>query len=193
MAQIDYVADWTKRLKSRLYTQFRHSVSWQQWATFLGDMAQDWEDAAQSLLTSLDIDASVGAQLDVIGRIVGQPRTGAVDTLYRIYLKARVLANLSTGTVENIFDVMRAMHGTDALPTYQGGLVKQFAVRIGKVIDRASAMAGVEFLHDSKEAAARGLFVWQETASASMFTFDGTATIPGLGFDVGYFAGAAQA
>ena len=192
MATIDYVDDWAARLRSRLFTQFRDATSWQAWCDeVLGPQFQDLEDAAQTLLTLLDIDASEGVQLDNIGRIVGQSRNGVNDPTYRLYLSARVLANKSTGTVDDIFKVMRALFGQDETqPTYHGGWVKQFAIRIGEALTRAEALIAVEFLGDAKEAGARGILEWTESPPASMFQFDGTASPTGLGFDVGYFAGA---
>ena len=195
MSQIDYIDDWASRLRSRLFTQFRGKTTWNAWCDeVLGPQFQDLEDAAQTLLTLLDIDDSDGVQLDTIGRVVGQPRNGVDDPTYRLYLSARILANKSTGTVEDIFKVMRALFGQDeTLPTYQGGWVKQFSIKIGAVLTRAEALIAADFLGDSKEAGARGILEWIETAPASMFQFDGTASPTGLGFDVGYFAGAKQA
>jgi hypothetical protein len=192
VATLDYVDDWAARLRSRLYTQFRSAESWQAWCDeVLGPQLQDLEDAGQTLLTLLDIDASEGVQLDNIGRIVGQPRNGVDDETYRLYLSARVLANKSDGTVEDIFSVMRALFGQDETrPTYAGGWVKQFSIRIDAALTRAEALIGASFLGDAKEAAARGILEWIESAPASMFQFDGTASPTGLGFDVGYFAGA---
>jgi hypothetical protein len=190
--QIDYIDDWAARLRSRLYTQFRSATTWQAWCDeVLGPQFQDLEDAGQTLLTLLDIDDSEGVQLDTIGRVIGQPRNGVNDETYRLYLSARVLANKSTGTVDDIFKVMRALFGEDeTLPTYQGGWVKQFSIRIGAALTRSEALIATEFLGDSKEAGARGILEWRESAPALMFQFDGTASPTGLGFDVGYFAGA---
>ncbi len=171
MATIDYVSDWAARLRSRLYTQFRSAVTWGQWTDMLGAMAQDWEDAAQTLLTLLDIDASSGVQLDTIGRVVGQPRLGVVDSTYRLYLRARILANRSTGTAEEIYAVFAALLGAAAPPQYIGGWVKQFAIRVGAAITRVQAVAAANFLGVAKEAGARGLVEWQEYADSQMFEF----------------------
>ena len=172
MPTIGYVANWAARLRTRLYAQFRDKVTWKQWADLLGRQQQVLEDATQTLLTILDIDASEGVQLDVIGRIVGQLRTGVEDATYRLYLRARILANRSTGTPENIYSVMRALFGeVEAQPLYIGGWVKQFVIHIGKVLTRTQALVAVEFLHDSKEAGARGLLEWQEYEDSLLFEF----------------------
>lgn len=195
MATMDLVESWQKRLRSRLYAQFASALTWQAWVDdVLAPQFQDLENAAQTILAILDIDNSVGVQLDVIGRLVGQVRLGVNDVTYRLYLKARVLANRSTGTVEEIFGVMRTLFGAATRPRYTGGYVKQFSIRLsGVVVTRAQALIASDFLKASKESAARGLLEWHESDDSVMFTFDGTATPAGLGFDVGYFAGAKQA
>lgn len=182
MSQLDYIPDWAARLRSRLYTQFRSSTSWQAWCDVLGQQFDDLEAAGQTLFTLLDVEASEGVQLDVIGRLIGQPRNGVDDPTYRLYLSARVLANKSTGTVEDIFKIMRALYGQDeAQPRYEGGLVKQFAIRIGEVLTRTEALIGVEFLGDAKEAGARALLEWSESAATGTFhLWDGPVLATGI-------------
>lgn len=47
-----------------------------------------------------------GAQLDVLGGIVGQPRNGLDDDAYRRHISARILLNRSSGTVEEIYQII---------------------------------------------------------------------------------------
>jgi hypothetical protein len=170
---IDLVDDWKARLRSRLYVQFKHAASWIAWCDdVLGPQFDDLERAGQTLLTLMDVDDSEGVQLDNIGRHIGQPRNGVDDATYRLYLSARVLANKSDGTVEDIFKVMRALFGqAETLPTYQAGWVKQFAIRIGAVLTRAEALIATGFLGDAKEAGARGILEWSEYGATSTFAF----------------------
>lgn len=175
---IDYVADWRKRLRGRLYTQFRNKVTWEAWVQLIGRQAQDTEDAVQSLLTLWDITNSFGANLDRIGRAIGQKRLGVDDITYRLYLFTRVLANKSTGTPEEIFSVMRALFGSSAAPRYTLGLVKAFSIRLGFVLTRTQAIIAASFLHDSKESGARANFEWQEFSDDQMFEFADIDPIP---------------
>lgn len=165
---IDYVADWSARLRTRLYTQFRDKATWTKWTDLvLGPQFQDLEDSAQTLLTFFDIDNSEGAQLDLIGRYVGQSRLGTGDPTYRLYLKARILADRSTGTPEELYAVLRMLFGAGMI--YLPGIVKQFALRVTSAITAAQAVVGLAFLSISKEGGARGIFEWQESADAEMF------------------------
>lgn len=183
---LDYVADWTARLRSRLYTQFRGKITWEKWVVFLGQQFQDLEDATQTLFGFFDIDNVSGVQLDLIGRLVGQQRNGVDDATYRSYLKARIVANRSTGTPEDLYRVFRALYGSTiglVVTTSDIG-VKAFSIRVRGVITHAQAMVGRVFLRDSKEAGARALLEWQEDVDANLFRFDS-----GPGFDAGLFAG----
>lgn len=183
---VDYISDWTTRLQTRLYTQWRHAVTWNQWCDILGGLSQDWEDAAQSLFSLLSIEDSVGQQLDVIGRIVGQARVGLADSIYRIYLRARIAANRSTGVPEDIYTVFRLLYNLPMRLT--NSPIREFMLRIIGAITPQEASLGVDFLTDSKETGARAVMVWQEVASSSLFTLD---IGPGLGD--GHLAGARQA
>lgn len=66
---------------------------------------QSLELVLQQLLVERSIDTAIGAQLDIIGKIVGQPRNGLDDDTYRRYCRARIAANKSDGTVENLITV----------------------------------------------------------------------------------------
>lgn len=190
---IDYESDWETRLLGKLFTQFRDAESWQLWVTdVIAPQIQDLERAFQSILTILDIDNSEGAQLDTIGRIVGQPRSGLADATYRTYLRARIQANRSDGSSEELYDVFKALYGSTIgmIATTSDIGVKAFALRIKGAITAAQASAGVDFLRDAKETAARGILEWQESDDSLMFCFSGGS---GLGFNQGNFAGAKQA
>jgi hypothetical protein len=66
---------------------------------------QSIENMLQQLLTERSIDTAVGAQLDVIGRIVGQKRNGLSDDDYRRYCRARIATNKANGTTENLITI----------------------------------------------------------------------------------------
>lgn len=170
---IDYVSSWTTRLRGRLYTQFRNKITWEQWVALLGRQFQDLEDAAQTMFVLLVIDDSEGVMLDLIGRVIGQPRLGSDDATYRLYLRARVLANKSSGGNENLYKVFRALYGaTIGLVIRTSALgVKAFSFRVRGPITPTGASVGLGFLRDSKEAGARAILEWQETVDTDMFTF----------------------
>jgi hypothetical protein len=73
-------------------------------AVFL-EPIQDVENALAQLLTQRTLDTAVGAQLDVIGAIVAQPRGGLSDDDYRRYCRARIVVHRSNGVIEDVIRV----------------------------------------------------------------------------------------
>jgi hypothetical protein len=67
--------------------------------------------------------------------------------------------------------------------------VKAFVLRIIGVVTRVQALVAASFLTECKEAGARGLLEFQESADALLFTYDGTTA---QGYDAGVYAGVIQ-
>lgn len=68
----------------------------------------DLWDVLVDAIAAFDIDTAIGEQLDIIGRILKQPRNAYGDTFYRKILKIRgKLVLQSTGTGENILEICR--------------------------------------------------------------------------------------
>jgi hypothetical protein len=68
---------------------------------------QTLQDAISQLLTLRSIDRGTGEQLDLIGRIVLQPRNGDVDADYRRRLRARISTNKSRGVPLDLFKICK--------------------------------------------------------------------------------------
>lgn len=137
------------------------------------------EDACQQLLTITNIDDSVGTQLDILGNIVGQPRNSLIDATYRLYLRARIKASLSSGTRKDIYAVFFALFGLSTVMEITTD-VASLELTITTILTHAQGLVGGGFLRDSKGAGIRSIFRWQETDDAHAFCFDGGT---GLGFD----------
>lgn len=143
--------------------------------------------------TELDEDRrlenAAGAQLDVIGKIVGQAREGADDSTYYRRIRGRILANRSSGTVQEIYEVLAlvlplgaAFHIEDAYPA-------GFNVYLTSTdLNASDADRLVSFLAVVRAAGVRGIFFWRSADAADTFTLDGT---PAQALDAGIFANAA--
>jgi hypothetical protein len=55
------------------------------------------------------IDQAAGAQLDMLGRIVGQKRLGMNDEDYRLWIDARILLNKSRGIESDMRELLKAL------------------------------------------------------------------------------------
>ncbi len=174
---VDYVADWQQRLQDRIYEQYSELPVIQALSDIFAVQFQALEDSGQSLFTITSIDDSEGVNLDVIGRVVKQLRLGFDDATYRLLLKARVRANKSSGTPEDIYSVFMALIGPGTSMIYIPGGNAGFVLRINTVIDSVMAQIGAGFLFDAKMGGVLYSFEWQEFPDSEMFT---TATATAL-------------
>lgn len=168
--KVDYISDWKGRLRSRIYEQYSGLPNTVAFSDMLAKQFQDLEDSGQTLFTITSIDDSEGVNLDVIGRIVKQLRLGFDDPTYRLLLKARIRANKSSGTPEDMYSVYVALYGGTVTMIYVGGNDASFVMRMLTPITSIQAQIGVSFLTDIKMAGVLGNFEWQEFPDSEMFT-----------------------
>ena len=98
---------------------------------------QAFEDDVWEVLNGAvyDIDAAIGVQLDRIGVLVGQPRWGRLDGPYRKLIRARIGANVSKGTPEDIIAILLKLLTAPARVIYfQDGIAKAW-IRTETVVD----------------------------------------------------------
>lgn len=175
------VDDWQERLRGRVYQQFKES----NWAYPLADAIGAGSDSLELAFTAMlflfSIDTITedatsplygvgrGVQLDRIGRLVGQPRSGTDDEHYRYYLRARIRANKSSGTPEEIIAVFQAMLGATELPWYTPGGNASLSLRIVTPITDEVAEIARYFLGLAVMGGVKAILVSQELADAGMF------------------------
>ncbi len=71
------------------------------------EQVQDLEDAIWKVLIGRMPDYAEGASLDMLGKIVGERRNGALDEAFRTRIKARIAVNQSFGRPADIIGVLR--------------------------------------------------------------------------------------
>lgn len=72
---------------------------------------QDLEDALFQVLNDRWLSTAEGAQLDMLGEILGEAREGRDDTDYLQALNARIKINTGSGRVEDIIAVIKGVIG----------------------------------------------------------------------------------
>lgn len=98
-----------------ILSQFDQDGQFYELICALSEAHGDYWDVAEDLIKAFDLDYAIGAQLDVIGRILKQPRNAFGDDVYRKLLKIKgKLVLRSTGTGENIIAIVRE-YLTDAV------------------------------------------------------------------------------
>lgn len=134
---------------------------------------QELENALFALCTERTVFKAVGAQLDVVGSLVGESRNGANDDIYRLRILARIIANASSGTNDDLVRATRLLLEADQgaagtpfqvfTPDESRG---QAFVVIDAVLNSADALCDV--LRNIR-AAGVALYLFSDTAGAADF------------------------
>ena len=173
MSDVTRESDHAGKMLARLGEEFRKPRIQ---ATLSAEAAQYQaiEDVYWQLLSEFGIETAVGWALDVLGRIVGEPRQGATDADYRLRVRARIRVNRSDGTIEDVIEVVRLLIGSVLLPSATIKLTEYypaaFVLRItGLVISATQALIYSSFIKQARGAAIGSGFGWQQTADADAF------------------------
>ena len=87
---------------ARLLTQFQDKQRLKKMIEILLRPFQEAEDMLWSLYTDRRLDTAVGAQLDLLGKIVGEKRDGLSDTDYRAIIRVKIKVLRSTGSAKDL-------------------------------------------------------------------------------------------
>lgn len=101
----DHAAQGLARLTSR-WTNMPRARRWL--GVYLREI-QALEDAIWDLLDLDFLDSATGRTLDVYGILLKQPRLGLSDAVFRIFLRARVAVNRSSGHPNDVIKVARLL------------------------------------------------------------------------------------
>lgn len=171
--QVSHELDHAGKMLARLAEEFRKPRIKQ---VLTGEAAQYQaiEDAYWQLLTEFGVDTAIGWALDVLGRIVGEPRQGALDADYRLRVRARIRVNRSDGTIEDIIEVVKLLIGSVLLPSATIKLTEYypaaFVLRItGLTISATQALIYSSFIKQARGAGIGSGFGWQQTADSEAF------------------------
>lgn len=149
--------------------------------TALMNPVASFETAAWDVYTKRTIDLAFGSTLDAIGKIVGEPRNGAVDDTYRRYIRARIATNRSGTVPENLITIARLVIN-DAAVTFRYeniGIAAYILHAIGAVPDSVAAIVAA-FLKEGTAGGVNGQFHWSSAVPALTFSFAKTTfpTVP---------------
>jgi hypothetical protein len=102
-----------KDAKALLIEQYRGKVHLEGLLSSFVSQIQVLEDVLFDLLLDRYLTSSSGEQLDLLGRIVGQPRDAKSDADYRLWLRARIRVNISSGTPEDLLAIFNIVADND--------------------------------------------------------------------------------
>lgn len=174
------ITDHVSRGLGRLAEEFRNKANLTALAKAVLTQVQAIEDALWQLFTERWIDTAVGTQLDVLGKIVGEKRLGETDTDYRLRLRARIKTHKSSGTIEDVLGVFKALTSTQAGATLklEGSFPAGFILTLGSFTVTASQVAILrDFLGDAKSAAIHAILHWIQSTEAGTFYIEQATTL----------------
>lgn len=142
--------------------------------------AQDLEDTFQNLIINRRVDFAVGESLDILGRLVVEPRNGLDDETYRRRIRARVATNDSDGLINEIINIVRLIMSKDTVVhVYNDVVTGGGNVRVHIIdpnVTGALATVIVKFLNDAVLAGVRVIVTVSQSEPAFRFN-----TGPGFG------------
>lgn len=106
-AAVEHIPDYVSRGTALLIERYRLPRLSALLGAWLAEV-QTVEDVLYALLTE-----GLTRQLDVLGRIVGQPREGRSDAVFLLWIRARVLVNRSSGRAPQLYAIVRAVQVPD--------------------------------------------------------------------------------
>lgn len=110
--QITQITDHVDAAKARLLQQYQDDDNLKGLVEIDANQTQDEEDMGWDLLTKRALSTAEGAQLDLVGAILGRARaTDQNDDDYRDFLEFRVTELLSEGTINDLLFIFQFLMG----------------------------------------------------------------------------------
>ena len=108
MTTVSKITDHEKQAKNRLISQFRGKQNIDSLISMFSKRYQNLENYFFDFYgVRLNLQETVGKQLDHVGELVGQSRLGYPDDFFRILIVSKIGINTSTGTIPNLIDIFK--------------------------------------------------------------------------------------
>ncbi len=159
------ITDHIDQALGKLIMRFQGKPRFAAWVAARVRQVQKLEDAIQVVIGSRDVDTCDETRLEIIGKIVGQPRRGTTLEQFRMYVKARIKVNRSRGRIRDLKQIATMLVGP---VTYWEGAPAYFQIEASTPIDPVLSDPNVaaELLREAKAAGVGMGFVYN-TSSAS--------------------------
>lgn len=105
MTPLDHIADGT----SKVITQYLNKPVFLKYLAVYLNQIQYVENALVAIFQAFQLDTATGFRLDWIGRKVGQSRVGSNEEVFRRFIRGRIAANRSRGSMTDVIKVARAV------------------------------------------------------------------------------------
>lgn len=111
---IEHLSDFLEQGADQLLEQFRDKPRLLAYLNAVLRPIQKFEDDVWAVILSRLIDDAIGVQLDILGKIVGEPRGSHVDDeIYRLFIRARIAINHTHGHADDVIGVLRLVEAAE--------------------------------------------------------------------------------
>jgi hypothetical protein len=192
MTDLTYDPDHVARGVARLIDRYRKPRTSALLASWL-DEVQQAEDALWQLLVERWLSSAVGDQLDVLGRIVGEPRRGRDDDTYRLWISARNLVSRSSGKTTELLAIVRTLVAPEVVIELEEYYPAAFVMRLHGTFTLDDGYQIAFMLRQAKAAGVLFQMTWPVDVETFRFApADSPVLSSPFGFDAGAFAAVAD-
>jgi hypothetical protein len=183
---LEHKTDHAAQAKARLLQQYKEASApgVQELVEVLGFEVQDLEDALFQIIDETKLSAAIGVNLEHLGDIVGQPRNGMEDETYWLWIQARIRANRSSGSIDEILAIFMLIN-EGASFQFVEYFPAAFALKVDGIVV-AAPLQQAAILRASRKAGVGGALWYSTAPPGSGFSFSGGS---GLGFGAGALSG----
>lgn len=107
---MSFLTDIEDYYKDLLILQYNNKPNAQATIKLLTDCGSG-DGIFDAIQNGFDFDTAVGTQLDILGNIIGAPRSGLSDSDYRILLKFKIVWNNMDGKMKTMDDIVYSFFG----------------------------------------------------------------------------------
>lgn len=113
------ITDHSDAAVDRLAGQFKNKEKIEGFLRSFTDQVQNFEDVLIQMRDLMTVSTATGAQLDLLGEIVGVTRGGRTDSNYRLAIRAKIAINVSKGTPDEIITIFALLTGATVVQIYE--------------------------------------------------------------------------
>jgi hypothetical protein len=117
---------------------------------------QDVENLLSDILVNSELGSAIGVQLDVLGRLFGEDRSGKDDDEYRAAIAARISIRSSQGTPDEILSITKTLAGSDTANIHEH-FPAEYAVSVVVTADDTLLSIPTSIAENLKTATAAGV------------------------------------
>lgn len=178
---LDLVTDHSDQAMSLVIDEHQGLPAFEAWVRSYVDEVQEVEQAIYDVAYYHLIDNATGVRLDVLGRIVGQPRRGQNDDTYRVYITARIAVNKSRGANSDIRRVAGVLWGPEGYSLRKTGTAAFAVTVLSQQSTRPNAQA--EMVQEATSGGVSGATIYSVDPPSQWFSYGPS----GVGYGVGSY------